>query len=93
MKKGIVSTKSHMVLYYDPFLMCRKALHDKDPVFKEFSYQADIKKILNDLGIKKPKIVQSMVILKPANHGGVVTPHQDDTFIFTEKSGCVRTCL
>jgi hypothetical protein len=62
-------------------------------VFKEFSYQSNIKKILNDIGLKKPSIVQSMVILKPPMHGGVVTPHQDETFIFTEKSGCVCTSL
>lgn len=30
-----------------------------------------------------------MVILKPAKHGGVVSPHQDSTFVYSEKTPCV----
>jgi phytanoyl-CoA hydroxylase len=66
-----------------------EALHDQDPVYKEFSYQQNIYKILKDIGYRVPKIVQSMVILKPAKHGGVVAPHQDSTFVFSEKTPCV----
>jgi phytanoyl-CoA hydroxylase len=37
------------------------ALHDKDEVFKKFSFQKRIKNYCHDLGIEKPSICQSMV--------------------------------
>eukprot|EP01080_Neovahlkampfia_damariscottae_P010327 gene10327-2743_t len=60
------------------------ALHDKDEVFKKFSFQKKIKNYCHDLGLKKPSICQSMYIYKPPKIGGEVTAHQDSTFLFTE---------
>ena len=37
------------------------ALHDKNEIYKKFSFQKKIKNYCNDLGLKKPSICQSMV--------------------------------
>lgn len=60
------------------------ALHDLDPVFDAFSRAAQIKRLVSDLGIANPLLLQSMYIFKQPNIGGEVTCHQDATFLFTE---------
>lgn len=60
------------------------ALHDKDPVFKEFSYQPEIKSLLLSLGYQQPQLVQSMYIFKQPYIGGEVGFHQDATYLYTE---------
>ena len=60
------------------------ALHDLDPVFAEFSRQDEIKKLVSDLGINEPLLLQSMYIFKQPKIGGEVTCHQDATFLYTE---------
>jgi len=60
------------------------AQHDQNPVFKEFSYQPKIKDLVYSLNMyKKPLSVQSMFIFKQPKIGGVVVPHQDSTFLYT----------
>lgn len=65
------------------------ALHDLNPIFKEFSYQAKIKNLVLSLGIKKPRIVQSMYLLKQPQVGNQVDLHQDSTFIYTTPESCI----
>jgi len=60
------------------------ALHDLDPVFDEFSRRAEIKQLVDDLGVSDPLLLQSMYIFKQPSIGGEVTCHQDGTFLFTE---------
>jgi phytanoyl-CoA hydroxylase len=60
------------------------ALHDLDPVFYEFSRRNEIKKLVSELGIDQPLLLQSMYIFKQPNIGGEVTCHQDGTFLYTE---------
>lgn len=53
-------------------------------MFKEFSQSPLLKQVLKDLGYKKPILPQSMYIFKQPKIGGEVSPHQDNTFIYTE---------
>ena len=59
------------------------ALHDLDPVFDQFSRSPAIERLVSDLGIEEPLLVQSMYIFKQPNIGGEVTCHQDATFLYT----------
>ncbi len=65
------------------------ALHDLDPLFDKFSRQPAIARVVNDLGINHPLLIQSMYIFKQPNIGGEVTCHQDSTFLFTEPPSVV----
>ena len=60
------------------------ALHDLDPVFEAVSYSPRVGDICRDLGLRRPKSVQSMYIFKQPRIGGEVSPHQDGTFLYTE---------
>lgn len=64
------------------------ALHDKDPVYRKFSYQRPILRIMEQLiGVERPedaRIVQSMYIFKAPKIGGEVTPHTDSTFLLVD---------
>jgi len=60
------------------------ALHDLDPVFERFSYQAPLAILARQLGLADPLLLQSMLIFKQPGIGGEVTWHQDGTFLFTE---------
>ncbi|MDN2663875.1 phytanoyl-CoA dioxygenase family protein [Psychromonas sp. 14N.309.X.WAT.B.A12] len=59
------------------------ALHQLDPVFREFSHQKVLGDIVTDLGMVSPQIRQSMYIFKQPNIGGEVNWHQDASFFFT----------
>lgn len=63
-------------------------LHDYNKVFKKFSYQEKFKYLLQQLGLIKPQIVQSMYILKQPKIGNKVDIHQDSSFIYTEPETC-----
>mmetsp|Transcript_12733 Transcript_12733/g.22514 ORF Transcript_12733/g.22514 Transcript_12733/m.22514 type:complete len:353 (-) Transcript_12733:110-1168(-) len=65
------------------------ALHDVDPVFREFSRSPAVTAIMHSLGYKRPLPVQSMYIFKQPSIGGEVSPHQDSCFIITEPLTCV----
>jgi len=60
------------------------ALHDLDPVFDSFSRTEGIEKLVSDLGIGHPLLLQSMYIFKQPRIGGEVNCHQDGTFLYTE---------
>ncbi len=65
------------------------ALHDLDPVFAAFSRSAKITRAAEAAGFRDPRLLQSMVIMKPPGIGGEVTCHQDSTFLYTEPESCV----
>lgn len=65
------------------------ALHELDSDFEHFSYQQIILDIAKDLGLQIPSIVQSQYIFKQARIGGVVNPHTDSTFIYTDPLSCL----
>jgi phytanoyl-CoA hydroxylase len=65
------------------------ALHDLDPVFSAFTHQKCFENIAKQLGYECPLIVQSMYIFKQPRIGGVVAPHQDSTFLYTEPMTCM----
>ncbi len=65
------------------------ALHDLDPVFAAFSRSAKMRAAAEAAGIRDPRLLQSMVIMKPPGIGGEVTCHQDSTFLYTEPESCV----
>ncbi len=60
------------------------ALHDLDPVFDRFSRVAEIERLVHELGIDHPLLLQSMYIFKQPQIGGEVTCHQDATFLYVE---------
>jgi phytanoyl-CoA hydroxylase len=67
------------------------ALHIQDGAFRDYCLSKKICNLVtNDLGWQDPVVPQSMYIFKQARHGGVVTSHQDSTFLYTEPR---QTCL
>ena len=60
------------------------ALHELDPVFSEFSKTPAIRRLVADLRIENPLLLQSMYIFKQPRIGGEVTCHQDSAFLYTE---------
>jgi phytanoyl-CoA hydroxylase len=60
------------------------ALHDLNPVFKQFSRQEILGTLCQDLGLASPLLMQSMYIFKQPRIGGEVTCHQDSTFLYTD---------
>ena len=65
------------------------AMHDLDPFFKKFSYRKDLADIAKNMGIKSPKLIQSMYIFKQPKIGGEVDCHQDSTFLYTEPESAI----
>ncbi|KRX11146.1 hypothetical protein PPERSA_10913 [Pseudocohnilembus persalinus] len=65
------------------------AQHDLDPFFEQFSYQQVFKNILQKIGYKNPRCVQSMYIFKNPKIGGEVGPHTDNTFLTTTPLSCM----
>ena len=65
------------------------AMHDLDPVFDQFSRSPQLKKLAAELKLDTYVIIQSMLILKHAQIGGVVDIHQDSTFLYTEPNSCI----
>jgi phytanoyl-CoA hydroxylase len=60
------------------------ALHDLDPVFDSFSRADEVARLMKDLGLSRPLLLQSMYIFKQPGIGGEVSCHQDSSFLFTE---------
>ncbi|OZG73028.1 phytanoyl-CoA dioxygenase [Hahella sp. CCB-MM4] len=65
------------------------ALHDLDPVFRQFAQRRDFGTIAKDLGLSHPSLYQTMVIFKQPRIGGEVTWHQDATFFFTDPTSVI----
>lgn len=60
------------------------AMHDLHPVFRDFSYTADLAAVAVDVGMTDPLALQSMYIFKQPHIGGEVGCHQDATFLYTD---------
>jgi phytanoyl-CoA hydroxylase len=60
------------------------ALHDLDPVFDEFSRSPQLARVVTELGVNEPLLIQSMYIFKQPGIGGEVSCHQDSAFLYTE---------
>ncbi|URE04051.1 Phytanoyl-CoA dioxygenase (PhyH) [Musa troglodytarum] len=69
------------------------ALHEIDPVFKEFSFSDKISGMLCSLDYKRPVVIQSMYIFKQPGIGGEVVPHQDNSFLYTDPPSCTGLWL
>lgn len=65
------------------------ALHDLDPVFEAFSRTPALAALAGGLGLRAPRLLQSMYIFKQPRIGGEVNCHQDATFLYTEPLSCV----
>ncbi|XP_012934983.1 phytanoyl-CoA dioxygenase domain-containing protein 1 [Aplysia californica] len=59
------------------------ALHCQDSAFSKVTQSDKIKNLSRAIGFTDPVICQSMYIFKQPKIGGVVTPHQDSTFLNT----------
>ncbi len=60
------------------------ALHDLDPRFQALARSEVVKDAFAVGGLEHPRLVQSMVIFKPAGIGGEVRWHQDASYLLTE---------
>lgn len=60
------------------------ALHDLDPVFDTFSRDRRLAEIAGRIGLREPRIYQSMYIFKQPRVGGEVSWHQDAAFFDTD---------
>lgn len=60
------------------------AMHDLDPVFRDFSSGPRLNNVARAIGLTDAKLVQSMMIFKQPGIGGEVTVHQDASFLHTE---------
>ncbi|KIW68820.1 hypothetical protein PV04_04740 [Phialophora macrospora] len=68
-------------------------LHSLVPEFGNVSHAGHIGRrnaaIARDLGYRDPRLLQSMVICKQPEIGGAVPPHQDSTFLYTDRPSAV----
>ncbi len=60
------------------------ALHELDPVFAPFSTSEAIARVISELPLREPLLLQSMYIFKNPRIGGDVSCHQDATFLYTD---------
>jgi phytanoyl-CoA hydroxylase len=65
------------------------ALHDLDPDFSAFSRDPRLARLVGDLGVHEPLLLQSMYIFKQPGIGGEVVCHTDSTYLYTEPMSCV----
>ncbi|XP_057310941.1 phytanoyl-CoA dioxygenase domain-containing protein 1-like [Hydractinia symbiolongicarpus] len=61
-------------------------LHYVDDDYKSVTHHAVVQEFFKKANFNQPVIVQSMVIFKQPQIGGVVLPHQDATFLMTSPS-------
>merc|ERR1719421_1522433 len=70
------------------------ALHAEVEAFRTYTTSEKVTSLVRKIGMAKPVVPQSMYILKPPRIGGVVTSHQDSTFLYTEpRQSCVAVWL
>jgi len=60
------------------------AMHDLDPAFERFSHDARLQEIALEIGLRDPRVYQSMYIFKQPQIGGEVRWHQDATYFTTD---------
>lgn len=64
-------------------------LHLKDEVFASIAKSKKIQQVMNSIGLRNPKCIQSMYIFKQPNIGAEVPWHQDATFLYTQPNSTV----
>lgn len=68
-------------------------LHGIMPEFGQVSHAGKVGRrnaaIAKQLGYQDPRLLQSMIICKQPEIGGAVPPHQDSTFLYTQKPSAV----
>jgi phytanoyl-CoA hydroxylase len=64
-------------------------MHDLDPVFDAFSRAPGIAAVATDIGMARPRLLQSMYIFKQPRIGGEVVCHTDHTYLWTEPPSVV----
>ncbi len=70
------------------------ALHELDPQFRALCNHPDLARVVQTLAPDmEPLLLQSMVIFKPPRVGGVVPPHQDSTYLYTEPNSVIGLWL
>ncbi|CAG7721460.1 unnamed protein product [Allacma fusca] len=61
------------------------ALHKFEDAFRQVSFSPKVKEVVERLTtMKRPTVMQSMVIFKQPKVGGEVKPHQDASYLYTE---------
>ena len=65
------------------------AIHDLDPDFSNFSRDPRLARLIVDVGVREPLLLQSMYIFKQPGIGGEVVCHTDSTYLYTEPMSCV----
>ena len=60
------------------------AMHDLNPVFKEFCQLPIFGQVVRDLGIQNPLLWQTMYIFKQPHIGGEVRWHQDASYLISD---------
>jgi phytanoyl-CoA hydroxylase len=65
------------------------AMHDLDPTFDAFSRTAKLRALAGDLGVRAPRLLQSMYIFKQPHIGGEVVWHVDSTYLYTKPMSCI----
>ena len=65
------------------------AMHDLDPAFDAFSRAPELDALTSDLGLRDPRLLQSMYIFKQPGIGGEVICHCDHTFLWTEPQSVI----
>jgi phytanoyl-CoA hydroxylase len=63
------------------------ALHDLDPLFERFSRHPRVASLVAELGVREPRLLQSMYVFKQPHIGGEVGCHQDATFLHADPPG------
>ena len=70
------------------------AMHIIPGAFQDYTKSDKVRELVLSLGWKKPVVPQSMYIFKQRKIGGVVTSHQDSTFLYTTpKQSCLGLWL
>lgn len=65
------------------------AMHDLDPVFREFSHSSRLAAVARSIGLQHEKLLQSMYIFKQPRIGGEVTSHVDHTYLWTDPQSVI----
>lgn len=60
-----------------------------DKVFYPYTINPTTRSIVEKLGFKDPRVLQSMIICKQPEIGGEVPSHQDGTFLYTEPQSAI----
>ncbi|KAL6721305.1 hypothetical protein ACLMJK_000408 [Lecanora helva] len=64
-------------------------LHELSSPFKKATFTRLHREIAKTIGMRDPRVLQSMIICKQPEIGGRVLPHQDSTFLYTNPPSAV----